>query len=126
MPPTGEPPLISRIYWICVHLRSGSVSDEVYPHALLMFINCAILLAGLYFLLRPPSISQGAAFRWLGALLVPDAASNLILQFLRFGPLTLSFGPVYPLSGVSLTFGPIAWIEFAYSLFRRPIPAPFA
>jgi hypothetical protein len=46
----------------------------------------------------------------------------LILQFLRFGPLTLSFGPVYPLSGVSLTFGPIAWIEFAYSLFRRPIP----
>lgn len=98
------------------------IGDQVYPAAPQMFIHCAILLAGLYFLLLPPSISQGAAFRWLGALLVADALSSLILQFLSLGPIPLSLGTVYPLAGVSLAFGPIAWMEFAYSLFRRPIP----
>jgi len=87
-----------------------------------LLIAFTIFLAGCYFLLLPPSVAQGAAFRWLGAFLIARALVDFDEFYVNFGPLVLPATLVGRFTWMFVCVGPVFWIEFAYSLFRRRVP----
>jgi hypothetical protein len=87
-----------------------------------LLVGFTIFLAGLYFLLLPPSVAQGGAFRWLGAFLITRTLVVFNEFYLNFGPLSLPADVVGTFTWIFVCVGPVFWIEFAYSLFRRRVP----
>jgi serine/threonine protein phosphatase PrpC len=87
-----------------------------------LLVGFTIFLAGCYFLLLPPSVAQGGAFRWLGAFLIARALVDLNEFYVNFGPLVLASDVVGRFTWLFVCLGPVFWIEFAYSLFRRRAP----
>ncbi|MFL6450062.1 MAG: PP2C family protein-serine/threonine phosphatase [Bryobacteraceae bacterium] len=87
-----------------------------------LLITVVTGFAGLYFLLLPPSISQGTAFRWFGLLLVARALFGTCRAYEFVGPLNISGSA---LETIALLFAGInfaVWIEFLYVLFHRRVP----
>lgn len=48
-----------------------------------LLVDFGLVLAGVYFLLLPSSISQGAVFRWLGVILLNRVFANCMQTMLR-------------------------------------------
>jgi sigma-B regulation protein RsbU (phosphoserine phosphatase) len=100
------------------------LSQGFRPYLLRLLLDFAILLAGIYFLLLPQSVSDGSALRWFGGFLTARAIAVVIEFTVIFGPHTVSAGVMSRLIAVPLRLLPIFWIEFAYALFRRRPPFP--
>src|SRR3982751_5147016 len=78
----------------------------------------------MYFLLLPPSVSQGAAFRWFGAFLMFRALVVFDEFYVNYGPLVLTVTETSRTVIPLIYFGIVSWLQFAYSLFRRGVPKP--
>jgi hypothetical protein len=102
--------------------ESAQMSAEFQPRLLQLLVDCGLLLAGVYFLLLPPSVSQGAAFRWLGVVLLSRALTVMCEFYWNFGPLNVPGSLIVPVVWAFIWLTCIAVIEFSYALFRRPVP----
>lgn len=92
------------------------------PRALNLLIEFALLLAGVYFLLLQPSVSQGSAFRWLGVLLISRALA-VACEFVGSDvPLPIPYELLIRISVLGGAAYVIAIIQFAYAVFRRRTP----
>jgi sigma-B regulation protein RsbU (phosphoserine phosphatase) len=103
-------------------VQTALLARDFQSLLLQLLVVFTILLAGFYFLLLPPSVAQGGAFRWLGAFLIARALVDLNEFYVNFGPLVLPAGVVGRFTWMFVCVGPVFWIEFAYSLFRRRVP----
>jgi phosphoserine phosphatase RsbU/P len=95
---------------------------EFQPQLLQLLVDFGLVLAGFYFLLLPSFISPGATFRWLGVTLLSRAVFVLYTFYANYGPLHLPGSVLRALGPVVTALCFIAPIEFAYALFRRPVP----
>ncbi len=104
--------------------HSTQMHARLQPWLLDLLINFGFLLAGLYFFWLPPSISQAAAFRWLGVILLSHGLYVMCLFYSIWGPVPIPGGVlvafVYPFGWAAF----IGVIEFSYALFRRRVPMP--
>jgi sigma-B regulation protein RsbU (phosphoserine phosphatase) len=80
------------------------------------------VVAGLYFLLLPPSISQGTAFRWFGAYLLGAGLYRTSVFYAEYGPLTAPANVVLGTGVVAGFLSLASGIEFPCALFRRRVP----
>jgi hypothetical protein len=95
---------------------------DFQPRVLQLLVDFGLLLADLYFLLLPPSVSQGTAFRWLGVILLSRALLIMNEFYASDGPLDTPGTISLALVCVFGSFFFISVLEFSYALFRRPIP----
>jgi hypothetical protein len=102
--------------------ESALLRADFQPRLLQLLIDFGLLLAGLYFLLLPPSVSQGAAFRWLGTMLLTRALFVLFEFYANDGPLDDRFPRLLELYLLLIAVFNTAVIEFPYALFRRRVP----
>ncbi|MBV9675080.1 MAG: SpoIIE family protein phosphatase, partial [Acidobacteriaceae bacterium] len=103
-------------------VESAYMRADFQPRLLQLLVDFGLLLAGLYFLLLPPSVSQGAAFRWLGVILLSRALLVIDEFYVNDGPLSIPGNIVFALVWLLGSLWFIGVIEFSYGLFRRPIP----
>jgi hypothetical protein len=101
--------------------ESALLRADFQSRLLQLLVDFALLVAGLYFLLLPPSVSQGAAFRWLGAMLLARALWVLFEFYSNDGPLDDWFPVLLRLSAITTVWW-VSTIEFPYALFRRRVP----
>jgi hypothetical protein len=103
-------------------MESARMSAEFQPEILETLIVFGLALAGLYFLLLPPSVSQGPAFRWLGILLLGRALTVLCETYANSGPLNVPGNVLVTLTWMFIVLNILGSIEFAFALFRRQVP----
>jgi Stage II sporulation protein E (SpoIIE) len=95
---------------------------DFQPRLLQLLVDFGLVLAGLYFSLLPPSVSQGAAFRWLGVILLGRAVFILAGFYADDGPLNMPASILLVFAWTLASLCLIGIIEFPYALFRRPVP----
>ena len=103
-------------------VESALLSAAFQPRLLQLLIDFGLILAGLYFLLLPPVVAQGAAFRWLGVILLSRALLVMDEFFVNYGPLAIPHSIPRVLVGVLYLLYMVGPIEFSFALFRRPVP----
>jgi len=101
---------------------SARVRADFQPRLLNLLVDFGFFLAGIYFLLLPPSVSQGAAFRWFGIVLLGRAIVVMCEFYLNYGPLNLPGNSIVGLLWVGVWVSCLGTIEFSYAFFRRPVP----
>ena len=102
-------------------METAAIARSFRSDLLELLVEGTILLAGLYFLLLPPTVAQGRAFRWFGAFLIGRASLVLIQFYIDYGPLAVSVGMWSSVGWLVIYFWQLAWIEFGYAFFRRPV-----
>jgi hypothetical protein len=95
---------------------------DFQPRLLQLLVDFGLLLAGLYFLLLPPSVALGTAFRWLGVTLLGRSLMGMCEFYVNDGPLRIPGNVPTALLGVFSAMFFIGPIEFACALFRRRVP----
>ncbi len=102
--------------------ESACVRADFQPKLLQLLVDFGLLLAGVYFLSLPPSVSQGAAFRWLGVVLLSRALVVWCEFYENYGPLNIPGGVIVALLWAGVWLSCLGIIEFSYAFFRRPVP----
>lgn len=103
-------------------VADGFMRADLEPRFLNLLVDFALLLAGLYFLLLPPSVAVGTAFRWLGLTLLGRSLMVLCAFYVEDGPLKIPANfptALLPFFSALFFIGPV---EFVYSIFRRRVP----
>jgi sigma-B regulation protein RsbU (phosphoserine phosphatase) len=102
--------------------ESARMRADLQPRLLQLLVDFGFLLAGLYFLSLPPSVSQGAAFRWLGVILLSRALVVMCEFYENDGPLNIPGSVITALLWAGVWLSCLGMIEFSYAFFRRPVP----
>jgi hypothetical protein len=126
--PQGRSPFFSPVhnrvgYFYALNGEETSLKAmEFRGDILMLLLQAMFVAAGLYFLLLPPSVSQGSAFRWFGAYLLGAGLYRTSVFYANYGPLTAPANLILG-SGVLAGFLCLAsGIEFSHALFRRRVP----
>ena len=89
---------------------------------LLLILQVIVVVAGLYFLLLPPSVTQGPAFRLFGTYLLGAGLYVICVVYADYGPLGVPANLIFG-TGVVAGFTSLAGgIEFSYAMFGRRVP----
>ncbi|MFL6466132.1 MAG: PP2C family protein-serine/threonine phosphatase [Bryobacteraceae bacterium] len=102
--------------------ESAQMHADLQPRLLQLLVDFGFLLAGLYFLSLPPSVSQGAAFRWLGIILLGRALVVMCEFYENDGPLSIPGSIITAFLWAGVWLSCLGTIEFSYAFFRRPVP----
>jgi hypothetical protein len=102
-------------------VETAAIARSSRSDLLQLLVEGTIFLAGLYFLLLPPSVAQGRAFRWFGAFLIGRACLVLIQFYTDYGPLAVTAGTLSSAGWIVVYCWQLAWIEFGYAFFRRSV-----
>jgi hypothetical protein len=103
-------------------VAAARLAADFDPRIFELVVVFAIFLAGCYFLLLPPSVSQGTSFRWLGVMLLARTLVVMGEFYANNGPITIPANVVISLVWGFGSLHFIAAIEFSYALFRRRVP----
>jgi hypothetical protein len=95
---------------------------DFQPRILQLLVDFTLLLAGAYYLLLPPALSQGHAFRWLGLFLLSRALVVMDEFYGNDGPLNVDVDMLNRLQWIAAAVSCVALAELPYALFRRPVP----
>ncbi|MFL6450061.1 MAG: SpoIIE family protein phosphatase [Bryobacteraceae bacterium] len=101
--------------------ESAYMRTDFQSRLLQLLLTFGFILAGLYFILLPPLVAQGAAFRWLGLILLAGSLGIIPQFYLNYGPLDmpdLARSLLWTCVSVFL----IGLLRFPHALFRRRVP----
>jgi sigma-B regulation protein RsbU (phosphoserine phosphatase) len=99
----------------------GLKSTDFHIRLLDLLFSSVIILAGFYFFLLPPTISEGAAFRWFGAALIFKGLQEADLFYANDAYLNISGATLLALAHVTMVFFLVAFANFAYALFGKRV-----